>query len=305
MKILLNFRAFPMAMGRWYEFALKDLGHKVIVAGPSMGDEVPWPNGPHHFPKYNFQPDLLLPNVERFPLADVLSRLTGKPDLIIQAGDTHWLEGKAPDGIKNVIVATDPHAVDMTPRLEHATHFVSMQDSYGRPYNFKKYSWVPYGYYPPVHKRIPNVAKLYDAVFIGLHYPAREEYLSKMREKGFTVYDGLGQIYEEYKRIYNQGKIAFNFSSKLDVPARFWEGMAMGNLVLTNRVPELQRIADVYKIKEGEHYIGYDTIDEAIELSEYYLKNPMKLVEVAEAGYKAMANHDYLKRMTNMLWEIE
>lgn len=300
----MNFRAFPVAMGRYFEWALKDLGHEVTVAGYTMGDEVPWPNGPHHFPEYNFPPEIRLPNVEEYPLERVLERFKGLPDLILQAGDTCYLTGKAPAGIPNVILATDPHCIDYTPRLANATHFASMQDYYGRTYN-RPYFWVPYAYYPPIHKKLPDVPKVYDIVFCGLPYKEREDFLQRAKEDlDLKVFSKLGVIFNEYTKVYNQGIIAFNHSSRLDLPARFWEGLAMGNLVLTNYVPELDVIEEIFGFHPDIHYVAYSTIDEALEKAQYYIEHPAEASKIAEAGYRKVQGHTYQARAKELLWKI-
>lgn len=305
MKILMNFRAFPIAMGRWFEFAFKDLGHKVIVAGPSMGDQVPWP-GEHHYPQYNFQPDILLPDWEKYPLQAVLDKLTVQPDLVIQAGDTCWLEGKAPDGIKNVILATDPHCIDYHPRLKDADHFFCMQRHYMMEnyQDFKNKTWIPYAYYPPVHKELKGTLVTNDIVFCGLPYEKRTQYLTAAAEKGWKVFNKLGPLYKEYAEAYNSGIIAFNCSSLLDVPARFWEGLAMGNLVLTNIVPELQIIGEKFGIKPFEHYVPYSSIEDALEKTEHYLKHPEEASKIARAGRKKVQGQTYYQRAEEILWTI-
>ena len=300
----MNFRAFPIAMGRWFEFAFKDAGHQVIVAGPSQGDLVPW--GPeYHFPQYNFQPDILLPDFEKYPLQNVLDKLTVKPDLIVQAGDSCWLEGKA-DGIPNVLIATDPHCVDYHPRLKNIDHFFCMQRHYmlENYADIKNKSWLPYAYYPPIHKEIPGSVVKFDIVFCGLQYDKRLQYITAAQNKGWRVFNKLGLLYKEYAEAYNSGIIAFNHSSLLDVPARFWEGLAMGNLVLTNIVPELQIIAEKYGIKPNVHYVPYSSIDEAIQKTDYYLRHPEEATKIQQAGKKAVQGNTYAARVEEILWTI-
>lgn len=304
MKILLNYRTFPVAMGRYFEFALKDLGHKVITVGYNMGDEVPWPNGPHKFPKYNFGTDIRIPDDGPFPLEKITKNLSRKPDIIIQAGDSHWLYGKPPRGTKNVILATDPHAIDYTERLEYATHFACMQKYFLKDYNFKKQFWVPYAYYPGIHRRKPGFVREQDVVFCGLMYEQRDEILKGMENRGLKVATNLGLVYDEYCNFYNKGRIAFNYSSNQDLPARFWEGLAMGNLVLTNRVPDLIPVFEEYGIQEGVHYLAYDSPAEAIELACQSINNP-SMWSIAENGYKVVAKHTYHQRvLSKLLWEI-
>ena len=53
MKILVNFRAFPVAMGRYFYDAFRKMGHEVILVGsqdPRGAEWIPW--GDFRFPDY-------------------------------------------------------------------------------------------------------------------------------------------------------------------------------------------------------------------------------------------------------------
>lgn len=305
MKILLHFRTFPIAMGRYIEWALKDLGHKVLTVGPNIGDEVPWPGGPWKFPKYNFGADLVLPDVESLAINNVIRKIKGIPDVIIQCGDTVWLKGKPKYKIKNIIVATDPHCIDYNPRLKNADEFWCMQDHYLKERYWGKGRWFPYAYLPAVHKRFNQKVRYYDIVFSGLMYDNRDKFLTEMTARGYKVWSGLGKLYREYAELYNNGIIAFNWSSRMDLPARFWEGLAMGNLVFTNRVPDLRRLDDDFGIKEDVHYVCFDSVEEAIDKAEWYLRHPIETARIMEAGYQKVQPHTYQNRLEELLCEIQ
>lgn len=293
MKILLHYRHFPVAMGRYIHWALQELGHEVTSCGYYSAGKIPW-GEEYYYPEHKYPPDIRLPDVETYPIKSI----EGKYDVVIQAGDTHWLEGDP--GIKNVIIATDPHVIDYKPRLKHATHFFCMQNHYLK--NYRVGEFLPYAYDHNIHIYMPDEPINYDVVLSGLQYPNRVEFMKTMASKGYRVFNALGRIYDEYATVYNQGKIAFNWSSQQDLPARFWEGLAMRRLVLTNRVPDLQEFPDLV---EDRDYVAYSTMDEAVEKAEFYLKHDDKRDKIAAAGYKHVQPHTWVNRMKYMMrWLI-
>lgn len=56
----------------------------------------------------------------------------------------------------------------------------------------------------------------------------------------------------------------------------------------------------------GKEIIGYDTIDEAIELIKYYLENDEERKKIAAAGFRrAIKNYKYSDVMYNILKEVK
>lgn len=292
MKILIHFRHFPVAMGRWFDWTLRDMGHEVFSVGNYNGGKIPW-GDQFDYPQYAFPPDYEIPEIN-YPVNSLLKEIPFKPGVIIQAGDVVYLTGKAP--CKNVVLMTDPHAVDYKPRLEFADHAFNMQDFYRTP----DQTWIPYAYYPPIHKHI-KLGQKYDVVFSGLQYEHRKDALEKMKQAGLNVLSTLGLIYDEYVQAYNEGLIAFNWSSKQDLPARFWEGLAMGRLVLTNRVPDLEKLP----FQDGVDFVGFSTVEEAVEKAVYYSKHSEEANKIAMSGHLKVSSHTYKTRCTGMLSVIK
>lgn len=292
MKILIHGRAFPVAMWRWFDWAFRDLGHEVFSVGPYQGGKIPWGDG-MDFPQYAFPPDFVIPEVD-YPVDELLAKIYFKPDVIFQAADTIALTGKAP--CKNVLLKTDPHAVDYTLREIDKDHVFNMQSCYMKPGE----TWIPYAYYAGIHKYI-NLPQKHDVVFSGLQYDHRKQALEKMQQEGLRVLTTLGLIYDEYVEAYNSGGIAFNWSSKNDLPARFWEGLAMRRMVLTNKVPDL----DLISLKPGEDFVMFETLDEAVEKAIYYSKHPKERDAIAYRGWKKVKNHSYHERVKKILEVIE
>lgn len=295
MKILMHHRHFPVSMGRYLKRALRKLGHEVFSVGsidPRGPEYVIW--SPGGYPQYVDAPALVTPEVPSYPLDEVLRSISFSPEAIIQMGDVTWLEGKAP--VPNVIVMTDPHCVDYHPRLAHADLQICMQDHYRDLYPGS--FWVPYAYDEEFHYFIPGEPREYDAVLIGLQYDNRVAVIERLRGMGHRVYRALGDLFHEGTRIYNRSLIAFNWSSRMDLPARFYEGLAYKRLVVTNRVPDLLRAG----FQEGVHYVDFQSEDEAVEKCAFYIGHPELAQAIAERGYQAVqTKHTWRARAVQIL----
>lgn len=292
MKILIHYRHYPVAMGRFFDWAFRDLGHEVFSVGNYDGGKIPW-GDQYDFPQYAGAPDYEIPAID-YPVDSLLKEIDFKPDVIVQAADVLCLTGKAP--CKNVLLKTDPHAVDYTERERNIDHSFNMQSHYKRP----EETWIPYAFYPGLHKFI-NLPKEYDVVFSGLQYDHRKEALEKMADQRLKVFNALGIVYEEYVELYNKGKIAFNWSSKEDLPARFFEGLAMRRLMLTSRVPDLALL----DLKEDVDYIGFTGAQEAVEKAVYYSQHDKEREAIAYRGWKKVKPQTYHARAQKMIEVIE
>lgn len=298
MKILIHFRHFPMALGRYFDWAFRDLGHEVFSVGCYNGDRIPW-GEEYRFPEYDNPPDLVIPEMDAYPLEEVLKLTPWKPDIIIQASDTTYLSGPAP--CPNVILATDPHCIDYKPRLTYASHYACMQKFYMDKIDFPNKFWIPYAYYEGIHKKL-DLDIIYDVVFIGLQYDHRKEAIEEMKNRGLKVFNELGHLFDEYNHIYNQGKIAFNWSSKEDLPARFWEGLAMGRCVLTNKQEELENIKAMIP---SNCYVTFDSVGDAVNKARRLLLTD-EWKTVAQKGYEAVTTgkNRYQDRCEQILQEV-
>lgn len=298
MKILISYKHYPICGGNYFKWAFEELGHEVYSVGYFSKDIVPWAGNPS-FPNYVFPPDLAIPSdVPFYPLDKVLEQMPWKPDLIFQVDAGFYLAGKAPEGVVNAMFATDPHFLDYSAQHSFVDFFFNPQPTF-----FKKYPksiLLPWAYDPNIHKVLPDEdwQKKYDIVMIGAQYQNRIDALGKLAEKGFRIFSQNGIIYDECTKIYNQGRASFNWSSNDDVPMRIFEGMAYGNLVITNRMPQLREM----HFKENIHYIAFDTVDELLEKCDYYLRQFPELGEqIAENGYLAVEEYTYHERVLEAL----
>ena len=295
LKILMSYKHYPMCGGNFFKWGMEELGHEVFSVGYFSGEVVPWAGNPR-YPKYVFPPDLALDtDVPFYPLEKILEKLPWKPDLILQIDAGFYLTGSIP-GVPNAMFATDPHFLDYMVQYSTVDFFFNPQ-----PMAFPKYPkgiFLPWAYDPNVHKPNIKIDKIYDVVFVGALYPERQKALEEL-SKFCKVKVESSVIYDECTELYQQGKISFNWSSNDDIPMRIFEGMAYGNMVITNRLTGLDLL-----FKENKHYVGFSNLDELVQKVKYFLANQESLDKIACNGYMAVEEHTYKERCRTILKEI-
>lgn len=292
MKVVLSGIYYPMAILRYFEAALRRRTDvELFTVGPYTGAGIPWNGGMHLPTKYAQQPDLPLPTGDApVPIGYIEQKLPWQADLWLQIDAGFYFRGKPGRG-KNVIVATDPHCLNYDKQRQLADTFYCMQT----PYMKEGDEYLPYAYDPIWHA--PEYQpQNYDVALVGLHYDNRNRLVSALRRKGINVYYDLGPCFDEARAIYNQAPIGLNWSSLQDLTARVFELLGMRRLAIVNRVPDLERF-----FKSGIDLIAFDTLEQAIELTEYYVHTPDLAAKIAEAGHKTVEVHTWDARIKQIL----
>ncbi len=141
----------------------------------------------------------------------------------------------------------------------------------------------------------------YDACLIGLQYEHRTRLVDRLRQRGKWVFYDNGQVFNEYRMIYNQSKVALSWASMQDTPVRVYEAMGMKRPLVANRTPDILKL-----FKEGVHFLGFDDFDEAEKQVDYLLEHPTFAKDMAQAGYdEVMAKHTWKHRIDEMLEIID
>jgi hypothetical protein len=213
----------------------------------------------------------------------VENKLPWKPDVWIQC-DASWAFQAKPKADKVVTIATDSHCINYDIPRAYSDLFCNMHLTYSQRGDF----YLPYCFDPTVHYPVLGAEKEYDVYFSGLLYKQRVDVAKALSARGMKIKFEIGKVYDEYREAYSKSRIGFSWSSLLDIPARVFEGMAMGLPMVINRVPDLANF-----FVEGDHYLGFDTVSEAVEKIEYLLKNPDKAREIADAGHRRVWDGDF------------
>lgn len=298
LKLGLSALHFPVTMARyfWEAFERRD-DVQVYSVGPYFDNWIPWNGGmtlPYKYVKVPYLPLQKEMSRMQVPYQAVVNEMPDDLDLFLTI-DAGWHFATKPKAGINALIKTDPHVIPdafYSVPAGYADFVFSMQSPYQKDGEF----FLPYAYDPIIHYPEPDTEKIYDVCIIGLHYDQRSAVVTKLKNRGYNVYYGLGDVMDEYRHIYNQSKIAFSWSSRDDLCARNWEALAMGNLLVSNRVTDMQTF-----FVENLHYLGFDTVEEAISKIEWALNNPDKATEIADAGNRKVQGHTYDARAQQIL----
>lgn len=293
-KILFCYLAYPFAIASYFRQAFERRDDvEIFTAGAYTGDFIPWAGGLHLPTKYVYPVNYALPPDVIFPSWGMVRPLLDfTPDVVVQV-DAGWHFKDRPQVEKVITVATDPHVLNYDVPRSYSDYFFNMQDFYRHMTDI----YLPYA--ADTHHHYPmDFVREYDACLIGLHYPQRNELVSAIRGHGeFKVLYDIGQIYDEYRMMNNRAEVGLNWSSLQDLPARVFEVMAMRMVCLTNRVPDLK-----LHFEEGTHYLGFDTVSEAVQQMNWIRNNPEEAAQIAENGYNLVREkHTYDLRVETIL----
>ena len=277
-KVVVSGIHYPVTMMGYFIRALERRDDvELLTVGPFTGDWIPWEYGMRVPLKYVKTPDIPLPQqyIQKpgMDASFVELQLPWKADLWLQIDAGWWLQ--KPDAGVVVHVATDPHALVYGAQREQCDFFFNMQKVYMSAGDI----YLPYAYDPTLHKPL-DLPKLYDGCLIGLQYPNRNELVHALRAGGYNIEYKMGIIYDEYNTIYNQSRVALNWSTLRDLNARTFEAMGMGIPLLTNRVPDLDEF-----FEEGIHYQGFGDLEEAVYQFRGLISNPDYAQNLADTAY--------------------
>lgn len=302
-KIVLNSIIYPVFIGRYFwEALLKRDDVELIVVGPFTGAQIPWDGGKTLPLEYVRRPDIIIPpsyiGNNRTPPQVILSQLRERnfePDLWINIDAGYNV--MRPNGDFQVVnVFTDAHVLqdryDFS-RTQADINF-NMHQAFSKPGDrILPYCASEVFHFPEEQE------KKYDVCLIGLHYPERNQLISALQGMGISVYYDLGPAYHDYRKLYNQSRVAISWSSRGDLIARVFEMMAMDLPLVTDRVPDLPT-----HFVEDEHYKGFRSLAEAVQKVKWCLDNQDAAKEMAENGHrKVYAQHLYKHRVDTILRE--
>ena len=300
MRVIISGLIYPFTMLHYFWRAFERRNDvELFVTGPFFGDWIPWMYGMRLPQKWVKYPDLPLPQASMKSAVDPvlievqMPEKMRNPDLWIQI-DAGWHLTKRPNAKVVALIETDPHVLKeyyVCPK-SYSDYSFCMQT----PYIQSDEYYLPYAYDAEIHYPDPTVEKIYDACLVGLHYPQRDQLVNAIRNKGYEVHYSIGEIYDDYRLLYNQSRIALSWSTLLDMPARVWEAFRLGNLLLTNRVPDLPTF-----FVENEHYLAFDTVEEGVEKADWALKNWDEAQKIAEAGHRKVNGNSWDKRVQQLL----
>lgn len=131
---------------------------------------------------------------------------------------------------------------------------------------------------------------------------ARRDVLERVLNTFATNDYGRPYAPNEMGATYSRSKIVFNKSIGGDLNMRFFEALASGALLVTDRIENgLDKIGE-----DGKHFIAYQGVEDAIEKIRYYLANDTEREAIASKGQElAFAHHTYGHRLNDILAVVE
>lgn len=334
MKILLSSYHNPnfITITEYIEFAIKELNHELIrfddrqhIVPGRLRDKIGW--------LAEFDQKCINNN-----LVSIVDKT--KPVIAIIAGG-HRIKKTVIDQLNarkiiTVLWTIDP-PINFQPiqKVAPAYKYIFCQGSEAidllRKNNIKNAHWLPMACDPNIHHPIgltPKESGKYgnDIVFVGSYYPNRYKILRKLSRFDYGVWgpgwrkmnklSGLEHHIKgehtpssEWLKIYSASKIVLsihlqNLENKLPVyqaSPRIFEAMACGAFVIS----DYQK--DVFSLfRDGEHLVGFKTVDELIEKIQYYLHHPNERINIAKRGrHEVLKKHRYVNRIEEMLAIVE
>lgn len=289
-------------MGRYFwEALLRRDDVEVWSFGPFTNNWIPWSDpvtgipGMHLPARYVRVPDFPMP-VSPPPTLNyntAQAHVPWQPDLWLESNAALTVIGR-PVGGKYAVIGTDPHVCHYIEARRDADHFFNMQPSYMKDGDVL----LPYAYDPTwaTPTKIPWTDRKHDAAIIGLHYQNRTDLIDRLNRLRISTFYTIGPAYEDYAAVYHDTRVGLNWSSLQDMNAKVFELLALGIPMVANRIPAL----DLY-FREGEHYLGFNCLDEAVACVERLLADPAKAQDMAARGRAAVEPHTYDARIRTIL----
>lgn len=161
----------------------------------------------------------------------------------------------------------------------------------------------------------------YDFFFSGsVTNPIRYDVWHALKEKNsYSLLGGLQSIHgipvpESYKasrlnqKEYVSGVLKSKFNLALEGIGEFTyrhlELWSMGAFVVST--PSINDQDLCLEVKEGEHYISFESPQDMIDKCEFYMKNPDKMLQIKKAGYERfVSDYNYVKHGNFISNELE
>jgi hypothetical protein len=222
------------------------------------------------------QPDLIFIKTDatRRNLVKGLSKL-GCPS-VISIADTHHLyrpieclrEYLDNEHFKVISVENDRHHLDWYSNS---------------PRQKKELYWFPNYAFNPIltPQSLDRVPRVVFAGSQGRFHPYRCYILEKLKQKNIPL-DSLSCSQQQAAELYSSYQISLNISLNQDLNWRFFEIIASGGFLLTDRLNSQSGINLLFT--EGMHYEAFASDDELLYKVNYYLRNPEEALLIAERG---------------------
>jgi glycosyltransferase involved in cell wall biosynthesis len=128
------------------------------------------------------------------------------------------------------------------------------------------------------------------------------DYITNWAEGAIGNKNGLGP--KEHTEFLNKGLVVIQNSRWQEITRRLFEGMACGKLVITDRLPDVRGLNEVFV--EGEEIILYNDMFDCIEKINYYTENEEERERIAHNGMmKVLHNYTQIQIVNKLIEKYE
>lgn len=213
----------------------------------------------------------------------------------------------------NIYWASDTH-LGFSHRLETARkfdHVFVAQKKAAREFATVgvKAEWLPHAFEPFAYHDISTgvptpfefASKDHDIAFVGhVNSDNRVDFLDRMFKEFPNFFFGQRR-FQDAAQIYAKSKICINIAMVDDVNMRCFEIAGAGGCLLTTWLPDMEELGFV----DGQNCILFNSLDEAVEKTSYYLAHDEERERIAKAGFDlVMSRHTIDHRVDVMLSRI-
>jgi glycosyltransferase involved in cell wall biosynthesis len=125
------------------------------------------------------------------------------------------------------------------------------------------------------------------------------DYLTQWSDGTIGNRNGLNE--KEHTEFLNKGLMVIQNSRWGEITRRIFEGMACGNLVITDRIKYSKKLHELFK--EGEEIVFYDSMEDCIEKINYYNEFEEERERIAHNGMEKVLNNFTQIQVVNKLIE--
>jgi spore maturation protein CgeB len=181
------------------------------------------------------------------------------------------------------------------------------EDFYKGVFKMKRVEFLPLGC-EPIDKPIKDKRFEIPFLFIGAQntgqdFSWRAKFIEDFKAHGLKVVNSVEatwrkKIYEAMPAMYSSSRVVLDISHYINIPSytsiRYFEIPAFYGFALTRRFPGCEKLYD------SSMRVYFDSMDEAIEKKDYYLRNERERWEMVEKAHAHSFNHTYDKRFRQM-----
>lgn len=239
-------------------------------------------------------------------LPENIMKVVGAYDLYVKCDDGQKVTQWNPELHPSHYFAIDTHIeTDWRIKLAKDGNFdsVSVVHSEGLKLDWGRDDvfWLPVGCDPGLHYMGPR-SKEYDGAFIGNFHNGLAGPRIDMLDAFFKACPGPiffgNRTFKEMADKYGKSKLVFNRSINGDANMRTFEAMCSGSCLVTDRVPDLDKLGFV----DGVHYAGYSSGEELESVVNDLLSNEEKRETIARTAHtEVVYKHKYADRMKLLL----